>query len=98
VSAVRNRQPRNPNYDAAAGHGGKRTPLVAAVSTDEAQTWGPPRALEDRTDQQYAYTSLAFSNGRALLSYYVSENSTGRISTRFRSLPIEWFYETAANR
>ena len=85
----------NPVYDAGAGHGGKRTPLVAAVSTDEGRTWSAPRTLEDRTDQEYAYTSLAFFEHRVLLSYYVADNSTGRISTRFRSLPLNWFYEPA---
>jgi sialidase-1 len=85
----------NPVYDAGAGHGGKRTPLVAAVSTDEGQTWSAPRNLEDRTDQEYAYTSIAFFERRVLLSYYVAENSTGRISTRFRFFPLNWFYEPA---
>ena len=86
----------NPVYDAAAGHGGKRTPLVAAVSTDEGRTWSAPRTLEDRTDQEYAYTSLAFFERSVLLSYYVADNSTGRISTRFRSLPLDWFYASDA--
>ena len=85
----------NPVYDAGAGHGGKRTPLVAAVSTDEGRTWSAPRTLEDRTDQEYAYTSLTFFESRVLLSYYVADDSTGRISTRFRSLPLNWFYEPA---
>jgi sialidase-1 len=85
----------NPMYDAGAGHGGKRTPLVAAFSTNEGQTWSAPRTLEDRTDQEYAYTSLTFFERRVLLSYYVADDSTGRISTRFRSLPLNWFYEPA---
>jgi hypothetical protein len=88
----------NPAYEAAADHGGKRTPLVAAVSTDEGRTWNAPRTLEDRTDQQYAYTSLTFFERTVLLSYYVADNSSGRISTRFRSLPLAWFYEPAAKK
>lgn len=88
----------NPDYDAAADHGGNRTPLVAAVSTDEGRTWNAPRTLEDRTDQQYAYTSLAFFERNVLLSYYIADNSTGRISTRFRSLPLDWFYEPVAKK
>ena len=83
----------NPVYEAGAGHGGKRTPLVAAVSTNEGRTWSTPRTLEDKTDQEYAYTSVAFIENRVLLSYYVADNSADRISTRFRSLPLKWFYE-----
>jgi sialidase-1 len=82
-------------YEAGARHGGKRTPLVAAVSTNEGQTWSAQHTLEDRTDQEYAYTSVTFFERRVLLSYYVAENSTGRISTRFRSLPLNWFYGPA---
>jgi sialidase-1 len=83
----------NPVYEATAGHGGKRTPLVAAVSSDEGRTWGAPRTLEDRADREFAYTSIAFSGRNVFISYYVAENSTGRLSTRFRSLPVNWFYE-----
>jgi len=81
----------NDTYDAKAGHGGKRTPLTAAVSTDEGSTWSQLRQLETRDDESYAYTSLIFDRDRALLSYYV-QHANGRISNRFRSLPVHWFY------
>jgi sialidase-1 len=83
----------NPNFQAETGHNGKRTPLVAAISKDEGKTWSQPKALEDRDDQTYAYTSITFAADRALISYYVGENKTGWISSRFRSVPIDWFYE-----
>jgi hypothetical protein len=83
----------NPVYDAGADHGGKRTPLVAAISSNEGKTWSTPRTLEDHKNQQYAYTSLAFVENHVLLSYYVADDSTGHISTRFRSLPLSWFYQ-----
>lgn len=86
----------NPRYDAQADHGGQRTPLVAAISQDEGRTWKAPRVLEERSDQQYAYTSVAFLEDRVLLSYYVDDDATARISARFRSLPLSWFYEPAA--
>jgi len=44
-------------------------------------------------NQGYAYTSLTFVQDRALLSYYVHDEQTGRISSRFRSLPVRWLYE-----
>jgi sialidase-1 len=77
---------------AGAGHGGKRTPLVAAVSRDEGRTWGPQLALETSPERTFAYTSLSFTFGRALLSYYVSDEATGWISSRFRSIPLETIY------
>ncbi len=87
----------NPRYDAQANHGGRRTPLVAAISQDEGRTWNALRVLEARSDQQYAYTSVVFLEDRVLLSYYVHDDATARISARFRSLPLRWFYEGATN-
>jgi sialidase-1 len=82
----------NNTYMAGTDHGGQRTPLTAAVSADEGKTWKHVRNLEDRTDQTYAYTSLIFHQDRALLTYYVTDEKTGRTSSRFRSLPVSWFY------
>jgi sialidase-1 len=71
----------------------RRTPLTAAISTDEGKTWSHRRDLEASVGHSYAYTSVAFHKGRALLTYYVCDEATGRISSRFRSVPIAWFYE-----
>lgn len=83
----------NPNPVAGADHGGKRTPLAAAISRDEGLTWAPPRLVESLPDQTYAYTSATFVPDRVLLTYYVRDDATGWISSRFRSLPTAWFYE-----
>jgi len=82
----------NNAYSPATGHGGKRTPLTAAISSDEGRTWRNDRDLEDRTHEGYAYTSMAFYRDRVLLTYYVSDEKSGQISSRFRSLPVSWFY------
>jgi hypothetical protein len=82
----------NPRHVEGAGHGGRRTPLAAAISSDEGRTWSHRRLLEEDPERTYAYTSLAFAGGRALLSYYVRDEESGRISSRFRSLPLAWFY------
>jgi sialidase-1 len=82
----------NDTFRPGQNHGGKRTPLTAAVSTDEGRTWSTRRDLETDPDHTYAYTSLLFHRGRALLTYYVRDERSGRISSRFRSVPIAWFY------
>jgi sialidase-1 len=82
----------NNGYTAGVGHGGKRTPLTTAVSSDDGQTWRHLRNLEDSGDEGYAYTSVTFHRDRVLMSYYVADDKTGRISSRFRSLPVSWLY------
>ena len=75
------------------GHGGPRTPLAAAVSNDEGKTWSEPILLESDLQKTYAYTSLIFHHGRALLTYYVAPLTWNPLSSRFRSVPISRFYE-----
>ncbi len=82
----------NNTFDPKAGHGGKRTPLTAAISSDEGRTWAPVRDLETAADRTFAYTSIAFVRDRVVLTYYVSEPKTDRLSSRFRSLPVGWLY------
>ncbi len=81
----------NDTFTPGAGHGGKRTPLTVAISTDEGKTWANVRNLESNSDRTYSYTSLMFTRGRAVMSYWES-NPDGRLSTRFRSLPVSRFY------
>jgi sialidase-1 len=85
----------NNTYDPKAGHGGKRTPLTAAVSADEGKTWKHVRDLETSPDHAFAYTSVTFAGDRVLLTYYVADPKTGRLSSRFRSLPVGWLYAEA---
>ena len=82
----------NDNFTAGAGHGGKRTPLSIAISKDDGKTWQKVGDIETSKQHTYAYTSLCFVRGRMVMSYYVRDESTGRISNRFRSLPISWLY------
>lgn len=84
----------NNTFTAGAGHGGKRTPLTTAVSSDGGQTWRNLRNLDEQPDEEYAYTSVTFFRDRLLLSYYVADAKTERISSRFKSLPVGWLYET----
>jgi sialidase-1 len=71
-----------------ANHGGRRTPLVAAVSRDEGQTWSKPVTLEADSAVTYAYTSVTEHEGRVLLSYYYFPIGGKKLSLRFKSLPV----------
>lgn len=84
----------NHTYDPDQGHGGRRTPLTAAVSSDEGKTWQRIRNLQTRTDRTYAYTSLIFVGRRAVMSYWDQDAASTRYSARFHSLPVDWFYAT----
>ena len=72
-----------------ADHGGKRTPLTAAISSDEGQTWNVINNLESDEARTFSYISLTFVQDRAVMSYW--DNSGSRYSCRFRSLPVDWF-------
>lgn len=83
----------NNTYQPGAGHGGKRTPLTAAVSSDEGATWEHIQNLESDPNRTFSYPSLTFSRNRAVLSYWDSDPGSTRLNCRFRSLPVAWFYE-----
>ena len=82
----------NNTFDPRAGHGGRRTPLAAAISSDEGRTWKDVRNLEDDPARTYAYTSILFVKDRVLLTYYITDPTSQRWSSRFRSMPVGWFY------
>ncbi|MCP4856856.1 MAG: sialidase [Fuerstiella sp.] len=83
----------NDTFTAGAGHGGKRTPLTAAISRDEGTSWQHVNNLESDSDRTYSYTSLVFDRDRAVMSYWDSGAGQGILSCRFRSLPVSWFYQ-----
>lgn len=88
----------NPTFVPGAGLGGPRTPLAAAISTDESKTWLRATDLEARNDRSYAYTSVAFVRDRVVLSYWDSDLTDmpdkRSYSLRFRSLPVAKIYES----
>ncbi len=90
----------NDTYVAGEGHGGKRSPLTVAISKDEGKTWEHKKNIETGAGAPgapfmsgFSYISATFDGGRVLLTYYVAEEGSDKISSRFRSIPIAWLYE-----
>ena len=82
----------NNTYTEGEGHGGKRTPLTAAISSDEGESWKIVNNLESNPQLTFSYTSLTFVRHRAVMSYWESGPGKGQLSCRFRSVPVAWFY------
>ncbi|TWT65323.1 exo-alpha-sialidase [Allorhodopirellula solitaria] len=80
----------NNTYTPGAGHGGKRTPLTAALSRDEGEAWTVVGNLESDPSRTFSYISLTFVRDRAVMSYW--DQDKAGYSCRFRSLPVSWFY------
>ncbi len=73
---------------------GRRTPLTAAVSRDEGQTWSRPKVIEADPAGWYCYTAIHFAGDRVLLAYCAGKGRTeGLNTTRVTSLPVSWLYE-----
>jgi sialidase-1 len=81
----------NPVVQLGSDHSGPRTPLVAAISSDEGATWSKPKAIEPDPNATYAYTSVTFHGDRALLTYYHRRDQL--LSLKFKSIPLAWFRE-----
>jgi hypothetical protein len=61
------------------------------VSRDEGRTWSKPKLIEPDPNTTYAYTSITFHQGRALLTYYHWPSNGKQLSLKFKSIPFEWF-------
>ncbi|MBD3293711.1 MAG: exo-alpha-sialidase [Armatimonadia bacterium] len=72
-----------------------RTPLTAAVSRDDGETWEYRRDLETDPELWYAYTSVTFVDDRALMTYWVDERYSEErlMHLKLRSVDVSWFYE-----
>ena len=70
---------------------GKRTPLVAAISSDGGQTWGRRKLLEDDPDGWYCYTALHFTDDALLLGYCAGDPKVGHLNRlRIRRISLNW--------
>jgi predicted neuraminidase len=76
------------NHDAASDV--KRSPLTAAISRDEGETWEHFRNLEEGPDDRWAYPAVTWVGDEALITYF---NYTGGLSLQLRIVKADWFYE-----
>jgi len=83
----------NSKNDSKLNPGGPATTLSTAISNDQGRTWSRPRQIESNPKSAYGDASVFFHQGRILLTYPVRDEKTGRISSRFRSLPIGDLYQ-----
>jgi len=70
---------------------GKRTPLVAAVSSDGGRTWPQVKTIEDDPDGWYCYTAILYVDDAALLAYCAGDSKVGGLNRlRVRRLSVDW--------
>lgn len=67
-----------------------RTPLTAAISRDDAKTWGNLRNIEDATDNGFTYPAVTFAGDTALVTYFDYRSG---ISLYLQGIPVDWFYQ-----
>lgn len=70
-------------------HSGRRTPMAAAISSDEGQTWLKMKLVENDLTRTYAYFSVRIHEGRVLLVYHAAKDNKSALV--FRSIPFGWF-------
>jgi Neuraminidase (sialidase) len=69
----------------------KRSPLVAAVSTDGGKTWPKRKLVENSPDGWYCYAAIHFVEDAVLLAYCAGDSKVGGLNRlRLRRLSSEW--------
>jgi hypothetical protein len=78
---------------------GLRTPLVAAISKDNGETWPVSRLIEDYPQGHYCYTAIEFvEDGKYVLIGYCSghrddPDNFGLNPHRIRRINVAWIYD-----
>ncbi len=77
-----------------------RTPLTAAVSADDGETWRHFRNLEEMDGwppvRTHTYPSVTFLNDTVHLTYWEAHKLSADkflVSLKYRRLPVSWFYQ-----
>ena len=70
---------------------GKRSPLVAAISSDGAKTWPRRKLIESDPDSWYCYTAIHFTKDAVLLAYCAGDAKVGKLNRlRIRRTTLDW--------
>ncbi|MCX7824254.1 MAG: glycoside hydrolase [Verrucomicrobiae bacterium] len=70
---------------------GRRTPLVAGISSDGGKTWPVRKVLEPDPDGWYCYTAIHFVDDAVLLGYCAGDKKVGGLNRlRIRRMGLEW--------
>ena len=79
---------------------GKRTPLVAAISSDDGSTWPLRKVLEDDPNGRYCYTAIHFTESAVLLGYldFRGNGAQGTNRLRIRRAGLGWLRTPDAPR
>ncbi|WP_154852561.1 sialidase family protein [Cyclobacterium xiamenense] len=89
----------NDNDGSDAARAAFRTPLTAAISTDEGTSWTPVKVIENDPEGFFCYTAIAFVGDQVLLGYMAAERTelAKRIPLVLRKVPLQEFYTMQIN-
>lgn len=74
----------------------KRSPLVAALSSDGGKTWPRRKLIESDPDGWYCYTAIQFTNDAVLLAYCAGDSKIGGLNRlRIRRMSLDWLKNDA---
>lgn len=78
----------------------RRTPLTAAISSDEGKTWKAAKTLEDNPHGWYCYTAMTFVDDQVLLAHCAGDRrmNNGLALTQVTRFPVSWIAPAAADR
>lgn len=70
---------------------GRRTPLVAALSSDGGRSWEKAKLLEGDPGGWYCYTALHFVGDAVLMAYCAGDEKVGGLNRlRMRRVELDW--------